>query len=269
MNPLALVAQQMHFRIPKRLLELCFTERAQRWRGAPTNIDEAIKNQVLRPRVLLDCNLVGGTEVWLSLESVPYERTDDYTSVYRIPKSRTQNRSIMSALNVTFTDPLRGNSFGITGAVGMSTELQAAQAVMDAHASIPITSTARVQLIGENTVMVQDTMLLPPSIYIRCILANDENLNHLQLRSYPQFVKLCELAVKAYVYNKLVIEVDIGEIEGGQVIGKIKEILDSYSDSEIQYQDYMTTTFQKVLFMNDEETYRRFMAVLGGGGAYR
>lgn len=265
MGPLNYAVQQMHFRIPRRLLELVFVERTKRWRAAGGNIDEAIRNQVIRPRVLVDCDLHGGTEHWVGLETVPYERTDDYTSVYRIPKSLTQNRSIIAALNVTFTDALRSNAYGAVGGMDASTQLQAAQAVMDAHGVIPQTSTAQVQLIGENVVMVRDSMVLPPNVYLRCILANDENLAHLQLRSYPYFVKLCELAVKAFIYNKIVIEVDIGEIQGGQVIGKIKEILDSYADAEQQYEEYMTTTFQKVLFMNDQTSVDRFQKLLIGG----
>jgi hypothetical protein len=265
MNPITYACDQVKFRIPKRLLELAFVYQGKTWREAPINIDEAIRNQVIRPRVLIDCNLHGGTEMWVGLEDVPYQRTDDYTSVYRIPKTKTQNRSIISVLNVTFTDPLRASSFGISAGCENSTLMQGAQAVMDAYGMIPITSTAKVQLIGENTVMVRDSMVLPPNIYVRCIVANDENLTHLQLRSFPYFVKLCELAVRSYIFNKLVIEVDIGEIQGGQVIGKIKDTLDSYGDSEQLYQEYMENTFQKVLFQNDQETYNRYLKMMVGG----
>jgi hypothetical protein len=62
-----------------------------------------------------------------------------------------------------------------------------------------------------------------------------------------------------------VIEVDIGEIQGGQVIGKIKEVLDSYADSEQLYEDYMRDTFQKVLFHNDDESMHRLQKLMIGG----
>lgn len=264
MNPITQAINQIKFRIPKRILELAFTERHHWQRASMANIDEAIRNQVIRPRVLVDCNLHGGTEVWIDLAGVPYERTDDYTSVYRIPKTSTQNRSIISVLNVTFTDPLRASAYGIASGCGNGSLLQAGQAVMDAYAQIPITSTARVQLIGENVIMVRDSMVLPPNIYVRCIVSNDENLNHLQLRSYPEFVKLVEFAVKAYIYNSLVIEVDIGEIQGGQQIGKLKEIIDGYSDANELYDEFLTNTMSKVLFMNDLETFSRHIKLLTG-----
>jgi hypothetical protein len=219
---------------------------------------------VIRPRVLVDCNLHGGRETWIYLEDVPYERTDDYTQIYHIPKEKTQGCSIIAVLNLTFTDPMRGNSFGVASGTNNSTELQAGQAVMDSYGQIPITSTHKVQLIAENTVMVRDSTILPPNIYLRAIIANDENLSHLQMRSYPYFVKLVELAVKSYIYNALVIEVDIGEIQGGQVIGKIKETLDGYNDAEEQYQEYLMNTMGKVLFMNDNEGFVRWLKLTVG-----
>lgn len=259
MNAVMDALRQAKFQIPKRLLELAFVYRGHVWRAAPQNIDEAIRNMVIRPRVIIDTNLVGGTETWVYLQDVPYERTDDYTQVYRIPKKHTQNRSILSVLNVTFTDPMRGNSFGVAAGYNNSTTLQAGQAVMDAYAQIPITSTHKVQLIGENVVMLRDSTILPPNIYLRCVLGNDENMTHLQVRTYPMFAKLVLLAIKAFIYNSLVIEVDIGELQGGQVIGKIKEILDSYADANEQYTEYLLGTFGRVEFMNDNETYTRFL----------
>lgn len=62
------------------------------------------------------------------------------------------------------------------------------QSVMDALGPIPITSTAYVQLIAENTVMIRDTIILPVNSYLMCILSQDDELSHLQLRNYPAFL---------------------------------------------------------------------------------
>jgi hypothetical protein len=58
--------------------------------------------------------------------------------------------------------------------------------------------------------------------------------------------------------------VDVGELQGGQVIGKIKEILDSYSDANELYDEFMINTMAKVLFMNDQESYGRHTKLLTG-----
>lgn len=220
---------------------------------------------VVRPRVMVDCNLVGGTEAFIPLDGIPVERTNDYTSVYRIPKTATQGRSITSVLNITFSDPTKASSYGVAAGQQNTTMLQLGSGVMDAMGSIPVTSTARVQLIGENVVMVRDTVVLPANIYLRCILANDENMSHLQLRSYRDFAKLVVFAVKAYIYNQATIELDMGQLFAGQQIGRFKEIIDSYADAEENYATYLTEKWQKISLMNDQESWNRMLKTIISG----
>src|SRR6185312_14126598 len=155
---------------------------------------------------------------------------NDYTMIYRIPKSRTNGRTILSALNVTFTNPGAISTVNPYVDASSSQMLVVASQLLDTMGTVPITSTAYVQLIGENVVMVRDTTLLPVNCYLRCVLANDDNLNHLQIRSYPIFSQLCIYAVKAYIYNNTIIDIDIGELYGGQQLGRIKEIIDEYKE---------------------------------------
>lgn len=265
MGPIGKAIDEVKFRIPRQILEEVFLKRTERWRQTPLSLDELILQAVVRPRVLVDCNLVGGTEAFIPLEGMPIERANDYTSVYRIPKERTQGRTIMSVLNITFTDPARISSYGVVSNRNQGMMGQVGAAVMDAHAAMPITSTARVQLIAENTVMVRDTVLLPANIYLRCILANDDNISHIQLKSYRHFSKLVELAVKAYIFNELVIQMDMGQLVGGQQLGRFREIVDNYADAEDLYQTYLAEQWQKVAFMNDRETWERFLRTKIGG----
>jgi len=265
MGPLSKCIDEVKFRIPRAILEAVFIKRAQQWRLTPASLDEHILNEVVRPRVLVDCNLVGGTEVFIPLDGVPLERSNDYTTVYRIPKDKTQGRSIMSVLNITFSDPTKVSSYGVAAGAHNSIMMQAGQAVMDAMGNMPVTSTAYVQLIGENVVMVRDTVVLPANIYLRCLLENDENMSHLQLKSYRDFSKLVEYAVKAYIYNEYVIPMDMGELYGGQALGRFKEIIDSYADAEELYQNFLTEKWQKISLMNDREQWTRFLR-LGMGG---
>ena len=265
MGPLSKCIDEVKFRIPRAILEAVFIKRAQHWRLTPASLDEHILNEVVRPRVLVDCNLVGGTEVFIPLDGVPLERGNDYTTVYRIPKDKTQGRSIMSVLNITFSDPTKVSSYGVAAGAHNSIMMQAGQAVMDAMGSMPVTSTAYVQLIGENVVMVRDTVVLPANIYLRCLLENDENMSHLQLKSYRDFSKLVEYAVKAYIYNEYVIPMDMGELYGGQALGRFKEIIDSYADAEELYQDFLRDKWQKISLMNDRESYTRHIRLMMGG----
>lgn len=256
---------EVKFRIPRQILEAVFSQRNHHWRDAPASIDEQLLALVVRPRVLVDCNLVGGTEVFIDLAGVPADRPNDYTSVYRIPKKLTQGRSIISVLNISFADPTRVAGHVAIAGQQNTAMLQTGSAVMDVHAPIPITSTAQCQLIGENVVMVRDTVLLPANIFLRVVLANDENMSHLQLKSYRAFAKLVELAVKSFIYNQYTIKMDIGELHGGQTLGKFKDVIDGYADSEELYQTYLDEKWQKIAFMNDSETFTRFIRTMIGG----
>lgn len=263
MNAISKAIDHCRFTIPAEILQAIFIRRQQQWRSTPTTIDKQILAEVIRPRVFVDANLVGATEMYVPLETVPIERVNSYTTIYHIDKLLTQGRSIMSVLNITFADPTVGSSLATNATGCQSTQLLAtAQGLMDSQGTIPVTSTAHVQLVGENTVMVRDTVLLPANVYLRCLVAHDETMSHLQIRAYRAFYKLVELAVKSYIYNTYAITMDIGELYGGQNIGRFKEIVDSYSDSEEMYQTYLHEVFAKVSLMNDGESMGRFIRLI-------
>ena len=265
MNPISKACDDIKFIIPRPILQTVFTRRELAWRNTPVNIDAQMMLEVIRPRVLIDCNLIGGVESIISLKGLEAERTNNFTIVYRIPKERTQGRSIISVLNVTFSDPFFADNTGVAVGCGASPLMTMGQAVLDASSPVPIVSTASVQLIGENVVMIKDTAMLPSNIYLRCMIANEENMNNLQLKSYRHFSKLVEYAIKAFIYNEYIIKLGEGELIGGQVLGKFKEIIESYSESEELYQTYLREKMQKVLLMNDRESHQRLLKTLIGG----
>jgi hypothetical protein len=270
MNPITKALDEIKFRIPRDILNEVFQKKNYSWRATPISVDEQILTQVIKARVLVDCNLVGGTEAFVSLEGVPQDRVENFISVYHIPKDMTQGRSIMSVLSISY---ISSSTMAMAPALqgfkpcSVTPPLLAGQAMMDAMGSMPITSSAKVQLIGENTIMVKDTA--PPVGYgfLRCVLANDENMSHIQMRSIPDFCKLCELACKSYIYNEYAIILDRGQLFGGHDIGRFKEIVDGYADVEEMYQDFLKNKWQAISFMNDQESFERFIKL--GIGSYR
>lgn len=270
MGPLNKALDEVKFRIPRQILDLVFIQRTDvwgntNWKNNVISIDECILSTVIRPRVLVDCNLVGGIEIYIALDTVPVERTNDYTSVYRIPKRLTQGRSIISALSVSYSDPTRMSGYGVSATQNSGAMLHLAAAVMDAQGQIPYTSTAQVQLIGENVVMVRDTAIMPANIYLRAVIENDAGMNHIQLKNFHHLSELVVRAVKAYIYNEYCIRLDMGELIAGQNLGKIKEIIESYADAEELYQTYLRETWAKVALMNDRESWTRLLRMMIGG----
>lgn len=270
MDPVRKALDEVKFRIPRAILEEVFIKRLQTWSNgtwnmAATNVDNEILSTVIRPRVMVDCNLLGGMQAFIPLAGVPYVQPNLYTSVYRIPKTLTQGRLIIAALNITFNDPTNMSNYGTMATSQTSISMQVGQAVMDAQGAIPLTSTADVQLIGENTIMVRDLITMPTNCYLRCQLALDENLNHLQLGSYRAFSKMVLYAVEAFIYNELIIKMGSGELQGGQVLGVFKERIDAMSDANQNYDDYLKDVMQKVLIMNDQQTNYRLLKMAISG----
>jgi len=252
------------FRIPREILNVVFIQRHQQWREQPLSLDQQIMKEVIVPRVMVDCDLYGGTEAFVALWNLAYERTNDYTTVYRIPKERTNGRTISSVLNITFTDPTRLSSYAATTQCQATPMLLMGQSVLDALGPAPITSSAYVQLIAENTVMVRDSMIIPANSYLRCILDSDESMSHIQRRSYPAFSKLITYAVQAYIYNTYIIQMDIGELQGGHALGRFKEVVDSYADAEENYQTQLEEVIAKVMIMNDNTSFPRILRTMIG-----
>jgi hypothetical protein len=264
-NALRKALDDVKFTIPRPILDTVFVKRHSNYRVAAPSLDEQILNSVIRPRVYQDTNLVGGAEILVPLTGLSGEETGTTDMVYRIPKNLTQNRTIMSVLNVTYVDPQSMATAGNYATCGVTAEQSAASALLDAITPMPMISTGRVTIIGENVVLIRDSIRIPSNSYLRCIVAHDEAMSHIQPRSYRAFCKLVEYAVKAFIYNEYIIEVDMGELRGGHNLGKFKDIIEEYSDANELYDAYITEKWQKVSFQNDRESLNRWIKLSIGG----
>lgn len=267
MNPITKALDEVFFRIPREILNVVFVEPYKNYRDIPADAKDKINHLVLRQRVLVDCNLVGGVEVRIPLDTVPAENVDGgYTTIYRVPKTMTNGRSISAVLDVTYGSLYQNlGGYGTNTLATASPAMQLGAAVMNAQLRTPYVGTGRVELIGENVVMVQDSIILPANLFVRCVLENDDTMSNIQVRSYHVFAKLVELAVKSFIYTNYVIRLDMGELRGGLQIGRFKEIVDGYADAETMYQEYLNEKWRKTAFMNDKESMQRFVALLVGG----
>ena len=70
MNALRKSLDDLKFTIPRPILETVFVKRHSNYRIAAPSLDEQILNSVVRPRVYIDTNLVGGAEIPLGLSQI-------------------------------------------------------------------------------------------------------------------------------------------------------------------------------------------------------
>lgn len=263
MNAIQKALDEVSFTIPHELLVEAFKDDTPNWRQAPISLHEQIKNKVIRPRVLFDLNIIGGKMIIVSLEGLAATYSDISTLVYEIPPERLGYRNLISVLSVSYM-PLAASYTNMGTGIGTvmpnSTNdiASAGQRVFSSQASIPPISNATVEIIGQNTILIRDKIRTTGVYQLRCHVENENNLGNVNPRSYHVIAMTCILAIKSYIYNKLIVRMGRGYLEGGQELGVFKDTVDSYADAEEMYQTYLKEVTRSVMFMNDIDTYQRF-----------
>lgn len=256
MNAIDKAIQDVMFGIPPEILHYVFISRNFRDTYYPVSLEHMIRSSVIEPRVIVDCNLVGGVHAEIDASNLRPVFDDGVKKVYRVPKDMTEGRSIVSVQSVGFDR--MGLQEGLreqpTGVVAQSRRVFEAS-----KTDVPNAST-RVSVIGENTIMLDDHGTNSYIGRLRVILANDENMGNLDPKTYPHFSKLCELAVKAYIYTNTRIGMDKARLSGGMELGAFKDAVDEFADSNTLYQEYLRDTWTKVAIMDDRPYYNRILS---------
>lgn len=259
------VLQEIKMDIPEEILRLAFMRKDFYYKDRATNLDREIIDKVIAARVNVDCSLNGGMDYVVALLDSYRELTEEMMSVYTIPKSLLDGRSIVSVLSVMYLNPYMVAAPASLTTCGWSNIMATSQAVLDAMSPIPNFTTAEVQLGGENVIVVRDARMLPDYSFARVVLSYDAYMSNLNPRSYLAYSKLCRLAVKAYIWSKCRINIDRGQLSAGVDIGIIREIIDEYKEANEMYLDYLKGTMKKVLTLNDGVKHRRLITRMIGG----
>ena len=271
MNPLVYAINEINHQIPIELLHAGMMVDEQEQTAALTSLDDKILRKVLKKRVLIDANIVGGVEMLIPLVNIAPSFYEYAYTVYTIPPETTHNREIISALNLTFMPSIGqfGQSTSYHGAIngynmgpGMGVQnplMSAADRIGNSAASSGVMTNAHLEIVGYNTILVYAHYRTLSNFGIRVVLENDSNLNNLQPRSFKSFSYMCVLATKAYIYNKLIIAINSGYLSGGQDLGMFKSILESYQSAEEEYRTYIRETWGATAYMNDTQRYNRLL----------
>jgi len=224
--------------------------------GIQTSLSSRIREDVINKKVLVDCNLMGGKEVVVPLDSLPKKTLEDNTYVIKIPLKLTGGLAITSTLSVAhITSGLRG----LSGVNNTTTPVDGAFSNL-ANADRPSQLTipnSKVSLIGDNTVYIRLPDIAVGDLFLRCRVSNDPDMATLPPTSWLGFSKLSILATKAYIYNKLIIRIDEGQLQGGLNLGAFKQMVDNYSDALTLYNEYLSGEWVRVMALGDEVRHSR------------
>lgn len=255
MNAIQKALTEIRYTIPPEVLQIGFVENYNRVNQI-TSLDERILNSVIRSRVMVDANLVGGVTLHIPIADCENVVSTLYNEfIITVPRNKTNYRSIValySLLSNTGTGtalPVYQTSPLITQAFNMYSSLS----------NVNVIQTSRLELIGENVILVQDPSQYIFNAILKCAVEFDKNMSDMHPRYMRDFAKLCIHAVKSYIYNNFKVKLDQGYIYAGHELGTVTEIIDSYSDQEEMYQDFLTNTFQKIAFMNDRDNHNKFI----------
>ncbi len=282
MNAISQSLQEIKFHIPMQVLQKAFLDTS--YLGYNNySIDDAITTHVLKGKVLPDCNLLGGQTVIIDLAQCYVNAYEVGANIITVPKNLTGGRSIVSVISVVHVTQgmlamLAGggagpgftntnmDSQGCCNANNGSAVTTAITNLYNVGNNLPVISSAVVEILGENVVHVRNLPIgVKVGMALICVVANDENMSNIQPRSVYDFKKLCVLAAKAYIYNKLIVNLDVGEFKAGASLGVIKSIVESYSDSAQMYDDMLRQKWVKIAYTNDKLKYSRLIARTTGG----
>lgn len=265
MNPITKALDEIRFSIPAEILNQVFLNQAMMC-GANSGIlslETRIRESVLEPRVFVDIDLHGGTEAFIPLEtSVRAEHTDPYTVIYHIPNEVVQNRPIVQVYSVHFAI-LGYQNAGMALQYTETPLASETRRVLDSAMRVPPAMTSYLNLIAHNTVMARFVYLPYKTAFMRVRLGNDNALSHIRAQAIPDFAKMCVLAVKAYIYNTMMVVMDQGQLSGGQMLGAFKETIMNYADSEVMYHESLKR-WGKISILNDAEARRRHIRTVTG-----
>lgn len=268
MNPIQYALNDLRHKIPEEILRLAFSSNhvggiPNRWQSNNQiqSIDAGLREKIIDGRVNVDCNLRGSLQIAVDLSTVRYDRLDNYVKVFRIPKDLTHNRSIVSIQTLHYYN----GSIVSRYSGSMDPVSAAVNDLYRAASSMPVVSTANCQLVGENVVMVSDSAEVnSASFVLLCTIENDGEMNDLNPGAYHVYAQMVEYATKSYIYNSLGLTIDQGYLSGGLELGRLREIVDGYSDANEMYMTLLTEKWGKVTFTNDRQRMSRFIGSFFG-----
>lgn len=273
MNALDYAINEVKHKIPYEILHAGMTYGEDPHICNMSSIEDKVVQKVIRKRVLLMCNVIGGIQTMIPINQLHPSVQEQMYTIYQIPPELTMNKEVVSALSLSYLPGagFMGGTGGYTGIGNMYSPIaphlnntnpivNVADRIGSAASTSGVLTNAHLEIVARNTVAVYANYRALMNFGMLVVLENDNNLNNIQPRSYQALGRLCELATKAYIYNKLLIPLNAGYLASGQDLGVFRSTIESYQSAEEDYQTYITEVWGKIMFMNDTTRHNRFIS---------
>lgn len=242
--------------------------------SALSSIEEKLVRKVIQNRVLLSSNVIGGMKYFVPINTLRPTFFENMYTVYQIPPEMVMNRQIVSALSLSY---MPGNGFaggqmsgyagsgsligpGVPNLHSTNPLMNAAQRIGSAASMSGVITNAHLEIVAYNTVAVYANFRTLTNFGMWVMLENDSNFNNLPPRAYEKLGMLCTLATKSFIYNKLIVPLNMGYLSGGQELGIFRSIIESYQSAEEDYNTFLENVWGKVLFHSDTARTNSFIS---------
>jgi len=238
--------------INKEVLELGFLKEPNEL-GIRTSIEEQLETLVIKGLVLKDLDVLGGIQVTIPVESCKVTRYKNtfynINAVINVPFELTNGRQIIEVLNmlVIYSQEF---TYGGNNRIMQNLDMLNRKVNMENNMR-PITN---LKLIAPNTILIFDNVNVLTNSVLNVMVENNENLSNISMRHSDAFYKLVKLATEAYIYNKVIVDLNKGVLFNGHEAGVINEILNSYSGKEEEYEEFLNSKWGKIAFMSDQKS---------------
>ena len=259
MNAVSKALVDIKYNIPSEIIDISFRERANRINQVISN-DERIRSTVIQGRVIPDCSNSVGMTVNVPLDKCKVTYLSDTDVVVEIPKTITNNRTIVSCLSIVSNAGVLNTYTDST----ISPLASVADIMYNNLSTINVIQSSRLEVVGENIILISDPSIKIMNGFLRCIVNYDNAMSDLNPRAYQVFSKACILCTKSYIWSQMRVKLDQGYVYGGHELGVITDIIDGYADAEEMYQEHLTTVMKKALFSVQSENMDRYIKSMLG-----
>lgn len=260
-DAITIALRQIYHNIPEELLVATFEPLVNNM-----TLDSCIHENVIVNRVLPDINIYAGNPKKIMLLPEMLEDVDTstmsvfaggiHTSVYRIPPDARENKRIVAAIDVRPPASMSGQFSGgwpNNNACGSGMASALACNMLNGLSFAQGGNTPTVELISGDLIRLIPGQITMINWVLNCRLEYDEYFTNLPATSIRSLSDLIEIAVKVYIYNKLIMKVDRAAIISGAELGMFKSILETYSDQQKEYTEQLKK-FKGTVYSSPQRT---------------
>ena len=245
-SPLSIIMAGIKAKLTPQILELAFLKD-----GKYSTIDEGIKQEVIRERVLLDVNLVATRMGIIPLKNewireTRYENVETFAAyMYNstqlwIPPQARENRNIASVVRVMSSVTQPGAPFlsTLTGWYGGGNTVgNMGDAILGSHTLRGAGFAPYAINEGNNYIRIMGTFpdTFMDGLALQCTLEYDEEFTNADQNFIYAIRDLCICATKNHIYHKLVISIGESQVVAGMDIGVVKDIVMGFANADDEY----------------------------------